>query len=79
MDGEEARDVGLPLQEEIGCEIIEVIDRLKNELDKRFLQLNIVDKKFGFLRLDILMNAEREFFINEKIDALMDVYNDLDG
>ena len=79
MDGEEARDVGLSLQGEIRREIIEVIDRLKNEIDKRFLQLNIVNKRFGFLRLDILMNPEREFFINEKIDALMDVYNDFDG
>ena len=75
MDGEDARDVGLSLQEEI----IEVIDRLKNEVDKRFLQLSIVNNKFRFLRLDILMNPEREFFINEGIDALMDVCNYFDG
>ena len=49
MPGEEARDVGLSLLQEIHREQLEVIDRLHSEMEQRSLQLKQINTQFGFL------------------------------
>lgn len=58
MPGEEARDVGLTWLQEIYREQLEVFDRLHSETERRSLQLQHINTKFGFLtRFDFLMNS----------------------
>jgi hypothetical protein len=58
MPGEEARDVGLTWLQEIHREQLEVFDHLHSETERRSLQLQHINTKFGFLtRFDFLINA----------------------
>ena len=54
------------------------MDTLRNE-NKRFEQMDTINKKFGFLQLEIIMDTNRDKFIEQSINALADVYNEVDG
>ena len=43
--------------------MIEVVDRLKVEMNDRFEQINLVSCKFGFLLLPVLLDATNDNFI----------------
>ena len=74
MDGEETIDVGLSADDEIRRDMIEIMDRLKVEMNDRFEQINLVSCKFGFILLPVLLDATNDNFTHEKIDALDTLY-----
>ena len=74
MDSEETIDVGLSADDEIRRDMIEVVDRLKVEMNARFQSINLMSCKFGFLLLPVLLDATNDNFIDEKIDALVTLY-----
>ena len=57
MDGDVSEV--LTFQEELRRELFEVVDRLRDEIDRRFKQLHSINEKFGFIQLDVLMNADQ--------------------
>ena len=52
MPGELARDVGLSAEEEVVRVLKSVLDRFQQEITTRFIRLNDLNSKFGFL-LDV--------------------------
>jgi hypothetical protein len=79
MDGEEARDEPVPLQEQVRRELLQVVDRLREEITRRFQQINAIYDRFGFTHFTILMNGDQDDFIHERIEALTDVYDEVSG
>jgi hypothetical protein len=79
MDGEEARDEPVPLQEQVRRELLQVVDRLREEITRRFQQINAIYDRFGFIHFTILMNGHQDDFIHERIEALTDVYDEVSG
>nr|XP_042913678.1 uncharacterized protein LOC122273728 [Parasteatoda tepidariorum] len=85
MAGEKERDVGLTAKEEINRIMKNALDRLDQEMDQRFVSLNDIDSKFGFL-----LNTEELFYgknsftssshVKNKCHNLANFYNtDVDG
>ena len=77
MDGDVSEV--LTFQEELRRELFEVVDRLRDEINRRFKQLHSINEKFGFIQLDILMNADQNEFIKQRINALVEIYDEIDG
>ena len=77
MDGDVSEV--LTFEEELRRELFEVVDRLRDEINRRFKQLHSINEKFGFIQLDILMNADQNEFIEQRINALVEIYNEIDG
>ena len=79
LDGVAIIDENITFQEELRRELFQVVDKLRNEINKRFEQMDTINKKFGFLQLEIIMDTNRDKFIKQSINALADVYNEVDG
>ena len=79
LDGVAINDENITFQEELRRELFQVVDKLRNEINKRFEQIDTINKKFGFLQLEIIMDTNRDKFIEQSINALADVYNEVDG
>ena len=81
LDGVVINDENITFQEELRRELFQVVDKLRNEINKRFEQMDTINKKFGFLQLEIIMDTNRDKFIEQSINALADelVYNEVDG
>ena len=73
MDGEETINVDLSADDAIRRDMIEVVDRLKVEMNDRFKQINL-SCKFGFLLLPVLLDATNDNFIDETIDTIVTLY-----
>lgn len=81
MDGENSRDTGLTAKEEMERVMKGTLDRIHNEMKERFVRLNDIDSKFGFL-LDVktLFCDVESDDLKEKCKNLGDVYRcDIDG
>ena len=74
MDGEETIDVGLSADDEIRRDMIEVVDRLKVEMNDRFEKINFISCKFCFLLLPVLVVVTNDNVFDENIDALVTLY-----
>lgn len=79
MDGEEARDEAAPHQEQVRRELLQVVDRLREEISRRFQQINTIYERFGFTQFTMLMNGDQDEFIYERIDAFTEVYDEVSG
>ena len=77
--GEAAGDEGYTLQEEIRKDMLQVVDRLSEEIDHRFEQMHIINRRFGFTQFSILVDLEQTEFIAQRIDSLVAIYDELDG
>jgi len=81
MDGEIASDAGLKFQDELARELTEVIDRLKEEISRRFQHQTSLNDKFGFLSTAILLSHDetQQNFIDEKVLNLVSTYDEIDS
>ncbi|KYM96678.1 Zinc finger MYM-type protein 1 [Cyphomyrmex costatus] len=79
MIGEKEDDAGLLPQQEIRRDMLESIDRLNQEITQRFEQLNLLNERFGFLNLKILLDEGNDEYIKQKINDLRTIYNDIDS
>jgi hypothetical protein len=79
MDGEEASDVGLTFEDEIKRELTEVVDRLKEEIHRRFDHVQLLYDKFGFLSSTVLLSDDQHNFIEDKIRNLVATYGEIDA
>ena len=79
LDCEAINDEKIIFQEELRRELFQVVVKLWNEINERFQQMDTINKKFGFLQLEIIMDTNREKFFEQSIEALADVYNKVDG
>lgn len=79
LDGVAINDEKITFQEELRRELFQVVDQLRNEINKRFEQMDTINKRFGFLQLEIIMDKNQDKFVEQSIDALADVYNEVDG
>lgn len=79
MPGEKCRDKGLSLQEEIRKELFEAVDRLKSEIDTRSEQMNVQNKRFGFLKPSVIFDEGNDNDINEGVDDLCNAYDELNS
>ena len=79
MYDEETGDKGNTLQEELRKDMLQVVDQLWEEINHRFEQMHIINQRFGFTQFSILMDPDRTEFIGQRIDALVAIYDELDG
>ena len=79
MYDEETGDKGNTLQEEFRKDMLQVVDQLWEEINRRFEQMHIINQRFGFTQFSILMDPDRTEFIGQRIDALVAIYDELDG
>ena len=56
LDGVAINDENITFQEELRRELFQVVDQLRNEINKRFEQMDTINKRFGFLQLEIIMD-----------------------
>ena len=58
----------------------QILDRLHDEIEQRFRQINGMNTKFGFLtQVAYLRNAENDPSIDGAIDKLCDVYDEINS
>lgn len=79
MVGEKKDNAGLLLQQEIRRDMLESIDRLNQEITQRFEQLNLLNERFEFLSLKVLLDVCNDEYIKQKINALRTIYNDIES
>ena len=79
MYGEKTGDEENTFQEELRKDMLRVVDQLWEEINRRFEQIHIINQRFGFTRFSILMDPDRTEFIEQRIDALVAIYDELDG
>ena len=70
MYGEETGNEENTLQEELRKDMLQVVDHLWEEINRRFEQMHIINQKFGFTQFSILMDPDRTEFIEQRIGAL---------
>ena len=68
MSGENSRDVGLSLEEEIRREMFLSMDRIIKEIKERFDQFHVLARKYSCIIPCNLLNEEFECQINDFID-----------
>ena len=79
MYGEKTGGEENTLQEELRKDMLQVVGKLWEEINRRFDQMHMINQRFGFTQFSILMNPERTELIEQKIDALVAIYDELDG
>jgi hypothetical protein len=79
MDDEETSDVGLSYQDEIKRDMLEVIDRLKTEIQGRFEHMKVFNGNIGFLQLDFLLKSDNDELLDEKIDDVAGVCDEINA
>ena len=79
MYGEKTGDEENTFQEELQKDMLRVVDQLWEEINRRFEQMHIINQRFGFTRFSILMDPDRTEFIEQRIDALVAIYDELDS
>lgn len=77
MLGEESKDAGLSLVEEVRREQYEAVDRLRAEIVKRSSQLQELEKSFSFLRTAVWLSGENNDFIKPQIEHMCKTYKEL--
>ena len=78
MYGEETCNEENTLQEELRKDMLQVVDHLWEEINRRFDQMHIIKQRFGFTQFSILMDSDRTEFIEQRIDALGAIYDELE-
>ena len=78
MYGEETCNEENTLQEELRKDMLQVVDHLWEEINRRFDQMHIINQRFGFTQFSILMDPDRTEFIEQRIDALGAIYEELE-
>ena len=79
MYGEKTGGEENTLQEELRKDMLQVVGKLWEEINRRFDQMHMINQRFGFTQFSILMNPERTELIEQKMDALVAIYDELDG
>lgn len=79
MAGEKEDDTALLSQQEVRREMLESIDRLNQEITQRFQQFTLLNERFGFLNLKILLDVCNDEYIWKKIDELRSIYDDINS
>lgn len=79
MVGEKEDDAGLLPQQEIRREMLESIDRLSQEITQCFQQLTLLNERFGFLSLKVLLDVRNDEYIWQKVDELRTIYDNIDS
>ena len=74
MPGEHAEDVDLSAVEEIKRCILEAMDRLRSEAEKRFSEICMLNEVFGFLNAHALLRSEN---IKEDMNKFKNIYADV--
>jgi hypothetical protein len=78
MCGENSRDCGLSLKEEMSRQQLEILDRLQEEINRRFNHLHHVNANFGFLsNISILLDGSNDERIDANIHSLCTFYDEL--
>ena len=73
MSGEHAEDVGQPPLEEIKRCMLEAMDRFRSKAEKRFKEICMLYKVFGFLNPHAFLQSEN---IEEDMNKLKNIYAD---
>ena len=73
MPGEHAEDVGLSAIEEIKRCMLEAMNRFRSKAEKRFSEICMLNKVFGFLNPHALLRSEN---IKEDINKFKNIYVD---
>ena len=71
MPGEHAEDVGLSAIEKIKRYMLKAIDRFRSEAEKRFSEICILNKVFGFLNPHALLRSEN---IEKDMNKFKNIY-----
>ena len=71
--GEHAEDVGLSAVEEIKRCMLEAMDRFRNEPEKRFSEICMLNEVFGFLNPHALLRSKN---IKEDMNKFKNIYSD---
>ena len=58
--------------------MLQVVDHLWEEINRRFERVHIINQKFGFTQFSILMDPDRTKFIELRIDVLGAIYDEID-
>ena len=77
LDGGEARDESVPHQEQVRRGLLQIVDRLREEISQRFQQINTIYERFGFTQFTILMDGEQDEFIFQRIDTFVEMYDEI--
>ena len=76
MPGEQAEDEGLSAAQEIKRCMLEAVDRFRNEAEKRFREMSMLNETFGFLNPNALLRCES---IEPDMNKFKNIYaNDVD-
>ncbi|XP_063606146.1 uncharacterized protein LOC134781062 [Penaeus indicus] len=77
MPGEQVRDDGLTVKQETCRELLEIVDRLLAEVEKRSCNLRDMSDRFGFMQSSHLLNERNDERIEKQIQIFSLLYSEV--